>query len=222
MPYQILSNCMLFDHLNSNQISKLFDNIQYKRIQCMKDTTIFSPNDLSQSIGIILKGNVEIQRYSPSGSSMIIGTKKPSDLIAAPSVYSSLEQYAGHVVAAKDCDILLIDKIEFTQLLNKDHVMLDKFLEFLSNQVVFMSKRVNLLMQNTLKKKIAMYIIGHLECDQSIIQLPFSKRKWAEYLNAQPQSISRTLRELEQNQLISFEHRTIQVLNYEALEKILS
>lgn len=221
MNYESLIQCPLFDHLKPDVLKSRFQNMPCQKKKFKKNATIFSPHDASHAIGILLEGTAEIQRLSPSGGAMIINTKSTNDLIAAPSVYSNLKQYASTVVAVKPCDVLLLDKSTFTMLLHEDEHMLSKFLEFLSDQVVFMSNRVNLLMQTTLKKKIALYIINDLsDSEQRSIRLPFSKRKWAEYLNAQPQSISRTLREMEQKSLIAFEHRLIHIIDYDGLLEI--
>ncbi len=116
-----------------------------------------------------------------------------------------------------------IEKNELTKLLTMDQSVMYLFLEFIADQVIFINNRLELIAHTTLKKKIAYYLLAeyrNTKCNS--IYIPYSKRKWAEYLNVQPPSISRTLNEFESKGLIVVNQRNLSIINMSGLVKELS
>lgn len=208
-----LKTCILFSTLTDKEFEDLIESAEVTYRTLQKHETLFSPHDPSDHIGIILGGGVEVHQHQLSGIDIILDTKGPYDLIAGPSVYSSHTQYANTIIATKKSDVLLIKKDEWNRLIYFQPKLLEAFLQFLSNQVVFMSFRLSLISQPTLKKKLVRYLLHQYHSTNSdIIILPFSKKKLSEYLNAQPQSLSRTFKELVTDGYISMEKNTVHLL----------
>ncbi|MCD5407374.1 MAG: helix-turn-helix domain-containing protein [Desulfotomaculum sp.] len=54
-----------------------------------------------------------------------------------------------------------------------------------------------------------------------LIQLPFSKTAWAEYMNVSRTSLARELRQMSQDGLLSFDKKVIAVQNARKLKELL-
>lgn len=80
---------------------------------------------------------------------------------------------------------------------------------------------------DSIQEKIAGYLVHDIQYknkseNSNIVTLPFSKKAWAEYMNVSRTSLSRELRKLETEEILSFEKRTIIVKDMERLGKIIS
>lgn len=158
-----------------------------------------------------------------SGESIIVATKGPYDLIAAPSVFSNKSCYAGTVIATSSCQLMHFEKDVFTKMLSQNERVMGLFLEFLSNQVIFMNNRLELISHSTLNKKMISYLLAeHQRTNNQTIHIPYSKKRWANYLNAQPPSISRSLNELEKKGFIHVNKRKITLTDLEGLRSSLT
>lgn len=221
--FKELRMCKLFNTLSDLEFEELLNTANFSYKSFHKNAILFSPFDLTQHIAIIIKGTVEVHQLQLSGTDIILDTKGPTDLIAGPSVYSSQPRYANTIVASKACDVILFDKKEWRRLIHLQPKLLDTFLQFLSDQVLFMSIRLSLLSQPTLKKKLVSYLM-QLYCSKNTLTLtlPFSKKKLSDYLNAQAQSLSRTFKELVDDGYIIMEKDTIQILNVTRLAALLN
>lgn len=60
-----LSKCVLFKNLRKEEIINIFKEIPYQIIEYNKNQIIAIEGDDCHSLGIILKGKVEIQKYFP-------------------------------------------------------------------------------------------------------------------------------------------------------------
>lgn len=213
-----LERCYIFKDSTQEEIHDILKNITYTTKHYDKGSIIFSPNDTSDTLSIILNGQLEIHKIRMSGESIIVATKGPYDLIAAPSVFSKKTCYAGTVIATSTCQLMLIDKRDFTKVLTKNEKVMSLFLEFLSNQVIFMNNRLELISHSTLNKKVISYLLSEYQrTNNQTIHIPYSKKRWASYLNAQPPSVSRSLSELEKKGFIGVNKRKIHLRNLAAL-----
>lgn len=217
-----LRNCRLFSTLTDQEYQSIMETVHYKKRTFEKNEILFSPLDSTDHIAIIIKGSVEIHQLEVSGHDIILDSMGPYQLIAGPSVYSSHPQYANTVMATKKSQVILIDKEEWRRLISLEPKLLDAFLQFLSDKVLFMSFRLNLLSQPTLKKKIVAYLLKQQqEKNRPFIHLPYSKKKLSDYLNAQPQSLSRTLKQLVEEGYIEMDKNTIRLLDIDGLKNLL-
>lgn len=213
-----LENCSIFKNCSLEEIRRLVNSIHFQIKSYEKNSIIFSPHDQSTTLGIILKGSIEIQKIKLSGECIIVATKDLYDIVAAPSVFSTKSCYAGTVITTSPCKLMLIDKFEFQKILMQNQSVMNLFLEFISNQVIFMNSRLELISHSTLNKKIVSYLLNEYRTTKSeTVYIPYTKKRWADYLNAQPPSISRCLSQLQQEGYIEVDHREIQIKNLDGL-----
>lgn len=219
----VLLNCTLFKNKNIDDIEFLLSKIDF-RVDCLTENEIiFSPIQNADKIGIVLSGAVDVQKIFPTGKVVIIERKKSADMIAESSVFSMLGYYADTFVACKPCEILLITKKELLKLFNLDNIILLNYLEHVSNSTLILKNKIGILSLDSIREKISGYLIHEYKFNGSyVITLPFSKKEWAEYIDVSRTSLSRELRGMEEDGILTFNKRTIKILDMDRLEKILS
>ncbi|QUI23912.1 Crp/Fnr family transcriptional regulator [Vallitalea pronyensis] len=218
-----LQPCCLFKNKSLDEIEKLFSHVQYKTASYKENEIIFSPVQKADRIGIILSGSVDIQKLFPSGKVVIIERKKRFDLIAASSIFSKIDVYPDAVSVSKPCTILFILKSDLLNLFHMDKDFMLNFIESVSNETLMLKHKIGILSLSSIQEKIAGYLIYSNKTYNSYsITLPFSKKAWAEYMNVSRTSLSRELRHLETEGILSFEKRKIHIHDLTKLEKIVS
>lgn len=219
----IIQQSFLFKDIPVKELDKILTSLHYEVVHYNKGSIVFCPHKKSDILGILLCGQLEVKRYSAFGNSILLDTLKPGNLVAAPSVFSSNPYYPSTIIATTACDIMLIKKDDMLVLLRDNPSIQFAFLELISNQVLYMSSRVDLISQPSLKVRVISYLLNQYEKTQNhCIDLPYSKKKWADYLYVQPQSLSRILRQLEEDGLLRFKGRKIFLLNIPSLYELIN
>jgi len=223
----LLQKCILFKNKTPAEIEQLLSKTNYRIDSFQENEIVFSPLQTADKTGIILSGTVDVQKLFPAGKVVIIERKKSPDLIGGSSIFSRLEHYPDTVFASKPCEILFLLKSELLALFALDKDFMSNFLESVSNSTLILKHKIGILSLDSIQEKIAGFLIHNTKHDNKAndsnpVTLPFSKKAWAEYMNVSRTSLSRELRILEREGIISFEKRKIEIRNWDSLVKILS
>jgi CRP-like cAMP-binding protein len=108
-------------------------------------------------------------------------------------------------------------------LISRDPILLENLLRSISNRVLLLNLKTELLSYSSIQKKIAfslLYLMDDYSCNDKIT-LPYSKKKWAEYLNVSRTSLFRELKEVCEKKIIHIDSKTITILNRDSLENLL-
>ena len=222
-----LEKCTLFHHKNADEIAALLANIACREEAYEENDVILSPVQKANRIGIILSGTVDVQKIFPNGKVVIIERKQAFEMIGDSSIFSHYEYCPDTVCACKPTKILFVSKADLLQLFQADQSLMLNYLESTSNSTLLLKHKIGLLSLDSIQEKIAGYLVYSLQdndafCRTNTISLPFSKKAWAEYMDVSRTSLSRELRKLETEGILTFEKRTITVVDFNRLNRILS
>ncbi|AOY74511.1 Crp/Fnr family transcriptional regulator [Clostridium formicaceticum] len=217
-----LQGCNLFKHKSLEEIDSLLSNIHYRIDAYKENEVVFSPYQIADKMGIILSGAVDVQKLFPCGKIVTLNRRTTSDLIAEASLFSKTKHYPSTISACTTCQILFIHKDELLKLFLMDKDIMSCFLESVSNRVLALNRKIEILSLTSIAEKIAYFLIhAHHDDDNNTITLPFSKKAWAEHMNVSRPSLLRELKKLEMDGLISIAKREIKIKDFEGLKEIL-
>lgn len=218
---RLLNHCKLFNHLSIDEISELLSQITYSVKAYKKNEVIFSPHQATNNLGIILTGVVDVQKIFASGKAITVNRRFHTELIADASLFANIEHYPSTISACENSQILLINKSNLLKLFSLDEMIMINFLECVSNRVLGLNNTIEILSISSVVAKIAYFLILEQKKQRSdIITLKFSKKSLAEHINVSRPTLSRELQKMQQMGIISFEKRTIKILDMEKLEKL--
>jgi CRP-like cAMP-binding protein len=165
---------------------------------------------------------VEVQKIFPSGRIVTVTSRGSFDLLADAAMFAETHYYPATISTCKISKIFLLPKTELLKLFSLDQAVMLNFLCSVSNRIFVLNRKIELLSLNSIQTKIAHFLISESESRGSdSIQLPFSKKSWAEHINVSRTSLSRELRQLEREGLIAFDKRSIKIQDIEKLKRIL-
>ncbi len=222
-----LKQCSLFSGIDFDDIETYFSSINYNIKKYNANDVCVSTIDISDRLGIIIEGLVDIEKCFPNGKMILIERKRPSQIIGEASIFSQYETYTKSAIASKKSTILYITKVNLMRLFEKNNKIMLNYLEYISNSALFLEYKIGLLSLKSIKGKISGYLLHSLQYEKNLIvsnnilKLPFSKKEWAEFMDVSRTSLSRELKVLELDGILSFEKRFIVINDINRLKEII-
>ncbi len=215
---QLLNKCCLFNHLSVEETEKIIDDISCSIKYYKKGEVIFSPLQTADRLGVILKGSIDVQKFFASGKVITVGRRLPYDLIADASMFASISCYPATVSARENSYVWLINKAQLLKIFAKDNRIMVKFLESVSNRTLALNTMVEILSLNSVPAKIAYFLtMEQKKANSNTITLKFPKKSLAEQINVARPTLSRELKKMQLDGIISYDKRTIKIHNLEKL-----
>ncbi|GMQ58742.1 Crp/Fnr family transcriptional regulator [Vallitalea sediminicola] len=217
----ILSSCPLFKGKDKNEIINILSLTKYKVTTYKKNDFIFRADETPNYIGIVLTGSIEVQNNLKSGKYFNVLYKNKGEVFGGALAFSDIPISKFDVIAKTKCDIMLVSRQSVLDILFKDSIIAYNIMNTFAKSVMKLNKKIELFSYSSIQQKIAYSLLCNLKPDDNIINLPYSKKAWAEHLNVSRSSLSRELKSLIDNGIIEINNKEIKVQKKDSLESIL-
>lgn len=214
-----LSKSSLFKDIDLEDILSSLEKVPYEIQAYNKGEVIAIEGDNCHALGIILKGQIEIQKIFPSGQIMTINNFKEGNIFGESLVFLDKHTYPATITAMEYSQIMYIEKSDIIELAILNTKVLTNFVSILSNRILMLNNRISNLSQDSIRKKIANYLLFEYDNQKKLfIELPFSRKKMAELLNIPRPSLSRELTNMKDEGIIDFDKNIIKILDLDLLK----
>ena len=143
---------MIIDLLTEEE-KKYLDIISYK-----KGEILFYENDVCDSIGIVVNGEIKISSFTFEGNEVIYNRLIKGDLFGNNLIFSKDNKYRGDVRSETDSKIAIIKKDKLTKLLMMNESFLKEYLSFNSEFAKSLNAKLKLLTFNNAKERFLYYL----------------------------------------------------------------
>ncbi|BDR73175.1 cAMP-binding protein [Clostridium tetani] len=219
---EVLKNSIVFKNIEEKDIIKILDSINYTIKFFHREENIAIEEDPCQSLGIIISGNVEIQKIFASGKVITIDRLKQGNIFGEVIIFSNMRKYPATITAVQEASIMFISKEEILKLCSLNSKFLNNFMGLLSNKILMLNKKVKNLSYNSIRQKVSSYLLQEYEKGGNLIlKLNISRKEMAELLGVPRPSLSREMIKMKEEGLIDFNKNIIKILDEESLEDIL-
>ncbi|MFD3155976.1 Crp/Fnr family transcriptional regulator [Haloimpatiens sp. FM7330] len=216
---KLIKKSILFKGLKDNEIKKLLNNISYEIKNFNKNETIAIEQDKCSKIGIILSGNVEVQKIHPSGKTLTINKLKESDIFGEVIIFSKPNEYPATIISSNKSEIIFIFKDDVIKLCELNPIFLKNFMSLLSNKILMLNKKVKSMSYESIRQKIADLLLNEYNKQQKLkLEMSISRKEMAEHFGISRPSLSRELIQMRNDGIIDFYKKTIEIKNLQALE----
>lgn len=218
----LLSKCNIFRGINEDEINSILKEISFRFISYKKDETIAIEESECNGIGIVLKGNIEVQKSFPSGKIITLNTFKEGNIFGEAIVFSEKHVYPATIVSVDNAEIMFINKNDIIRLCRLNDKFLNNFMTILSDRILMLNNRIKNLSYGTIRQKVANLILEEYKKQKSVyIEFPYTRKKMAEILDIPRPSLSRELINMKKECLIDFDKNSIKILKIKLLEECL-
>jgi CRP/FNR family transcriptional regulator len=170
---------------------------------------VFMEGDPYAGLYLVLSGHVKVFKTNPEGKEQIIHLVGPREAFADVPLFTG-GPYPATAQALEDTRLLFIPRQAFLDLL---HGNAEICLRMLGAFAKRLRQLVNLVESLSLKEvtaRLARYLADEAKkASHSTFDLPISKANLAAYLGTIPETLSRSLRDLEDNGIISVQGKQI-------------
>ena len=183
-----------------------------------KGDVIYSQDLYEPKVGFVLSGRCEVRRTKADAQALTLNVLEKYDSFGVLAVFSN-EEFPTQIYAAKDCEILFFTRSEIMTLIDESAVVSKNIIEFLTDRIAFLNRRIATFTCAKAEDKLASYLLS--EYARCGVEIPFNCQKVAAIINVGRASIYRALAILTDAGYIKYDTKKIEIINYQELERIL-
>jgi CRP/FNR family transcriptional regulator len=215
----IISQAPLFNGLSQEQLS------QIRRIAIDKfydkGKTIFLESDDCNGFYIVVTGKVKIYKVSFEGKEQILHIYGPGNPFGEVPVFSG-QKFPANAETILKSRLLFIPRQAFVDLISEHPSLAMNMLAILSMRLRQFTVQIENLSLKEIPARLASYLtyLADEQATGDFVSLTISKGQLASLLGTIPETLSRILAKMNQQNLIQVEGRNITLLDRNGLEEL--
>lgn len=178
----------------------------------------FSEGDDADGFYVILAGKVKIFKLSPDGKELIFHILEAPEPFGEAAVFSG-NNFPASATALVETPVLFFPAIKFVGLIRQDPVLALSMLGLLSLRLRKLTTLVENLSLKEVPGRLAAYLLYQAWNNGAnpVIELAVSKNQMAGLLGTIPETLSRILKRMAEENIIKTDTRTITILDQKKL-----
>lgn len=218
---------------------KLFHKISYDEYESMRiclsarimsftaGETISSYGSEQKQVGILSSGSASTIRYEMNGSRTILERLGPQDIFGEVLSFQNALYESIFVVCDKECSIMFFDYDHILRPCAKvcscHQQLIQNMLQIISEKAILLSERVEVLSKRSIREKLLCYFF-HLsgQFSRPSVEIPFTMVDLADYLSVDRSAMTRELKRMKEDGLLSVEKHTVHLLSIVDMTNTLS
>lgn len=218
----VLKQCILFKNLNGEQLENILDKNTFKISSYNKGDVIAIEGDDCNSIGIVIKGKIEISRIFASGKTVTMDRLQPNRIFGEAIIFSNFHKYPATITSTEKSEVLFIFKEQLLKICSENNIVLNSFMSLLSNKILMLNKKVKVLSYKNIRQRIASFILEeHRKQNSLYIKLKVNRKEMSEELGIPRPSLSREMMNMKDEGIIDYDKNSITINDLEVLEDCL-
>lgn len=226
MVKQYLKKVYIFSGLNDEELEKLAGIVKLKTFN--KGDNIFFDTEPYLGFYITVTGLVKIYKISRDGKEHILHLIPPFNTFAEvplfenfDEMYSDSFRYPANSMALEDeTRVILVPARQFRELLESNGRICIKMVSGFAKRLRHLNHHIEELTLKDVAKRVAGYILDEQKKSKSKqeISLNISKNDLAAYLGTIPETLSRTLKKLQDEDMIEVDGKVIKICDMDRLK----
>ncbi|MGL4392926.1 MAG: Crp/Fnr family transcriptional regulator [Fusobacteriaceae bacterium] len=205
-----LRGVFLFNEMPDEDILKIITCLNGHVKNFERDEEIFMQGEKISEIGIILEGEVYVNKDDFFGNRNIITQISPAGIFGEAFVLANISKIPVTVTSKTPSKILFINfKKVFSgcsSSCNFCSTMINNMLQSIAKKNVILNEKLEILSKRTTREKIISYLETQaIKSGAKNFVIPFSRQELADFLNVDRSALSRELSKLKSEGLINFE-----------------
>jgi CRP-like cAMP-binding protein len=189
-----------------------------RRVDFEKGQVVITEGSASDSVLILLSGQMKVVSYSQEGDEFILNTVAPGDTIGEIGVLSGGPRTAT-IQTTAPCAVLLLSRSSIIQIIEERPALAVALLERLSHMVNRLTGVASDLVHLDLAQRVAKYLLQNTNGDPGT-SLGVTQTELAASVGASRQRVNNCLQEFQRKGWIDIESRRLTVRDRSALEDV--
>ena len=206
----------LFNGITEENIKALLPCLKANIKEFSKDQIIFHQGDIIDKVGIIIEGNIKIEKVDFWGNNTILRTLSNNEMFGEIYAFEK-KPLELSIIASTNCKILLLD---FNKILTPCNIacvfhtdLIINLLKIFANKTTLMNKKLEILSKRSIEDKILSYLkTVSLNKNNKTFSIPYNRQELADFLVVNRSALSKELMKLKKEGIINYNKNTFTLL----------
>lgn len=194
-----LAQSRFFEGLSAPSRQRLAEISSVKEVR--KRQTLFAEGEEGQAVGLLGRGGVQLHKTAEDGREIVIRLVKPGEVFAEVILFEQ-PRYPVTAVALAPGEVVWMPRCAFRDLLNEE-TFRSEFIAALMRKLRYLTGRVLELTTDDVEARLLRFLEDHAE-GQGAVDMTLSKKDVAAAIGTTPETLSRLLQRLEQDEILSW------------------
>ncbi|MBF0444707.1 MAG: Crp/Fnr family transcriptional regulator [Magnetococcales bacterium] len=209
---RILKGIFLFSALTKEQLAEVKKSMRVVKITA--NQPIFDTETKADSFFVLVDGQIKLYRLFKNGSEKIIEIIRPGEVFASAVMFMEIDNYPVCADSLQESTILSFNNKQFISILRESPETCLRMMATMSHRLRRQLTEIDKLYLKSAHKRLLNYLVEHMKIvgdNVGLVKLDSAKRVVASNLSIQPETFSRALKKLNEEQLIAVEGRLIHI-----------
>jgi len=221
-----LSAVSYFSHLDDDELKMINEITTLKKYK--KDEIIFFEDEPGENVYIIKKGKVKVLKMNKDGDQHILNIFKKNDILAEVIVFDR-ENYPATAIALSNVMCYSLNRDKLSQMFLDHPQITIKVMKVISARLRRAQQNIRDLGLKDSQSRLAS-LLYHLalkhgdknKSNQISISLLLTQQELANMIGATRETVSRTLKNIEDKNIIKISRQKITINNIKELKKLMN
>lgn len=168
-----------------------------------KGEFLFHADDAATGFYYLQAGEIRVFKMDEQGKELEVVRLNPGDFFGEAILFVQ-ERYPSFAQAVKESRVVFFEKLLFFENLEKDPLIGKFFLHLLAKKCLVLNKRIEALELRTVRQRLIQYLLSSCtSVTACLITLPMKKTELAKLLGTISETLSRNLKQLQEDGLIT-------------------
>ena len=205
--YDTLKQSPLFAQIGQENLTAMLGCLNTREKHYQKGETVFAEGEPATQIGIVCKGEVQIERIDYYGNRTIVSRASCGDLFGETFACAGIEQLPVSVIATEDTAVLLFDCRRITQSCCNacafHQQMIYNLLKITAQKSLRLHQRAEIISHRTTRDKLLAYLERQAkEAGKNRFTVPFDRQALADYLEVDRSGLSAEISKLRREGIL--------------------
>jgi CRP/FNR family transcriptional regulator, dissimilatory nitrate respiration regulator len=211
----------LFQGVSSEKIRRLAEQATYRKFK--SGEMVIGEEDPIRSFYVVISGQLKLYRSSAEGKEQTLQLLGPGDPFGLCTAFAT-DSFPASAMAIEDAAVLLIPGTVMEETARQEPALLFNIIQILSQRLKDSMALIESLALKEIPGRLASFLRHASSSDaadkKNTVELTISQRELAKIIGATPEALSRALRKMANDGVLSTSGRTINILDQKALEQL--
>jgi len=213
---EVLKKNSLFKGVEEKSLKQMLERETIKLVSYNKNTIIAQENECCQRLGLIVEGEISVQKISLNGALIKIQSYKENENFGAALLYNHEHQYPFTLIAAINTTILYITIEQVDFLMESSVCFCKNYINFLSGRVRLFNRKIHILSHKYVRERLILFYAGEArKVGKTEFETEYSKTEISDLIGVARPSVSRELKNMQQEGLLEIEGRRVKLIRKE-------
>ncbi len=215
-----LRGILLFQGVSPEKIKMLAAQAAFKKFK--PGELVIGEADAIRSFYVVLSGQLKLYRSSAEGKEQTLQLLGPGDPFGLCTAFAT-DSFPASAMAIEESAVMLIPGTVMESTARQEPAILFNIIQILSQRLKDSMALIEALALKELPGRLASFLMHALagnRSDHNAVELTISQRELAKILGATPEALSRTLRKMAGDGILSTAGRTIIIQDRLALNRL--